>query len=211
MTPAVQASLQGFDPLFSTPSTSFDFTRSVFLPDLLADSLFGSAAIGNFVTSAAADPVAVTEDKFDVEGLFAEFFPLPMDPQPRASTFHAASYMMPNKGKPASIPDSLTSTNSQDESCIETALQPRPVIDKNSAHAKTKAEDRRRRNRESSARCYQKRKLKVEARKVELATLERRAVDLYARQLELREENARLKKQLVRRGGFIPLHMLGSS
>lgn len=73
-----------------------------------------------------------------------------------------------------------------------------------SAEELAKIEDRRRRNRLSSARCYQNRKRRVEQAERVLAEQKRRAVDLFARHLELREENARLKRALVERGGTIP-------
>lgn len=92
------------------------------------------------------------------------------------------------------------------------ALRPRPTISKplagDRSDADARQEDRRRRNRESSARCYYNRKRRLVAASEDLAAMKRRAVGLYARELELRNENARLKKELVLDGGCIPLRML---
>lgn len=76
------------------------------------------------------------------------------------------------------------------------------------ASAAAAADDRRRRNRESSSRCYYKRKLRIEARGEELVQARRYAVVLYARELELRRENARLKKEIVMAGGLLPRRVL---
>lgn len=80
-------------------------------------------------------------------------------------------------------------------------------IIKTPAVAEDGIEDRRRRNRESSARCYYNRKQKIAACTEELETVKRRAIELYDRELELRRENAVLKNELVLRGGSIPRHM----
>lgn len=74
--------------------------------------------------------------------------------------------------------------------------------------ATSRADERRRRNRESSARCYYNRKRKIAERASDVAAMKRRAVILFARELELRNENARLKKELVHSGGSIPRDML---
>ena len=71
-----------------------------------------------------------------------------------------------------------------------------------------KLEERRRKNRESSSRCYYNRKRLIEGLDGELNLQKQRAVALYQRELELRHENARLKKDLVLRNIQIPPHML---
>lgn len=72
------------------------------------------------------------------------------------------------------------------------------------------AEERRRKNRESSARCYYKRKERLLQKAAELECLRHRMVGLYARELSLRRENARLKKDVVLAGIAIPLRMYSS-
>lgn len=67
-----------------------------------------------------------------------------------------------------------------------------------------KAAERRRKNRESSARCYYNRKRQIEALERTLTSQKRRAVALYARELELRHENARLKRCIVLANGRLP-------
>lgn len=69
------------------------------------------------------------------------------------------------------------------------------------------AEERRRKNRESSARCYYKRKKRLLQKEAELECLRHRKLVLYARELSLRRENARLKKEVVMAGIAIPLSM----
>lgn len=71
-----------------------------------------------------------------------------------------------------------------------------------------KLEERRRKNRESSSRCYYNRKKVIEGLERTLTEEKRKAIQLYARELELRHENARLKRDLVIRNIRIPASML---
>lgn len=66
-----------------------------------------------------------------------------------------------------------------------------------------KAAERRRKNRESSSRCYYNRKRIIESLDKQISAEKTRLTALYDRALELRHENARLKKDVVTRG--IPL------
>ena len=73
---------------------------------------------------------------------------------------------------------------------------------------KDKLEERRRKNRLSSSKCYYNRKRQIELVERTLTSEKRKAITLYARELDLRNENARLKKELVLRNIRIPATFL---
>lgn len=77
----------------------------------------------------------------------------------------------------------------------------RPSIEPTS---EDQVEQKRRRNRESSARCYYNRKMRLEREAFELGVLKRRAIDLYGRANLLRNENERLARELNLAGVAIP-------
>lgn len=68
-----------------------------------------------------------------------------------------------------------------------------------------KADERRRKNRESSSKCYYKRKEIVDGLNAEIAHGKKRITELNNRALELRHENARLKRQVVTSGLRLPI------
>lgn len=67
-----------------------------------------------------------------------------------------------------------------------------------------KVAERRRRNRESSSRCYYNRKRIIEGLDKQITTEKQKLTSLYDRALELRHENARLKKDVVLMGIALP-------
>lgn len=67
-----------------------------------------------------------------------------------------------------------------------------------------KAAERRRKNRESSSRCYYNRKRIIEGLDRQVSEAKTKLTTLYDRALELRHENARLKKDVVTRGIALP-------
>lgn len=68
-----------------------------------------------------------------------------------------------------------------------------------------KAAERRRRNRESSSRCYYNRKRIIDALDAQISSEKQRLTKLYDRALEMRHENARLKRNVVLFGIPLPL------
>lgn len=74
-----------------------------------------------------------------------------------------------------------------------------------------KAAERRRKNRESSSRCYYNRKRIIEKLDKKISTEKTKLTNLYDRALELRHENARLKKDVVTRGIPLPIKGRGSA
>lgn len=89
-----------------------------------------------------------------------------------------------------------TITNSSSDS--PTPLGPSTSIDKQ------KLEERRRKNRLSSSKCYYNRKKQIELVERTLTDEKKRAIQLYETELKLRQENARLKKELVLKNIRIP-------
>ncbi|CAN8070777.1 unnamed protein product [Agarophyton chilense] len=75
-------------------------------------------------------------------------------------------------------------------------LQPKSAIDK--------AAERRRKNRESSSRCYYNRKRIIQNLETQLLAEKDKLTKLYDRALELRHDNARLKKEVVTNGYALP-------
>lgn len=69
----------------------------------------------------------------------------------------------------------------------------------------SKADDRRRRNRESSSRCYYNRKRIIDGLQAEIAEEKQTLTELYDRALHLRHENARLKRHVVTNGIALPV------
>ncbi|PXF48040.1 hypothetical protein BWQ96_02231 [Gracilariopsis chorda] len=67
-----------------------------------------------------------------------------------------------------------------------------------------KAAERRRKNRESSSRCYYNRKRIIQTLEKELLEEKRKLTMLYDNALQLRHDNARLKKEVVTKGYAIP-------
>lgn len=67
-----------------------------------------------------------------------------------------------------------------------------------------KAAERRRKNRESSSRCYYNRKRIIETLDKQISAEKTKLTNLYDRALELRHENARLKKDVVTQGIALP-------
>lgn len=74
-----------------------------------------------------------------------------------------------------------------------------------------KADERRRRNRESSSRCYYNRKKITDALNLQICSEKRRLTELYDRALDLRHENSRLKRAVVTQGIPLPMSRRGPS
>lgn len=74
-----------------------------------------------------------------------------------------------------------------------------------------KLEERRRKNRASSQKCYYNRKRKIEEVERTLTDEKQRAIQLYTMELQLRNENAYLKKELVLNNIPIPSTFLTST
>lgn len=72
-----------------------------------------------------------------------------------------------------------------------------------------KAAERRRKNRESSSRCYYNRKRIIESLDNQISEEKNKLTALYDRALELRHENARLKKDVVTNGIALPTKIPG--
>lgn len=215
MTRAIQ--LFDFDSLLGLAPAPTCVGNDCFAPIKPDNNPFGNPALDIFVSSPVIEPVAFSS----TEGLVDAFLEAPSSWFPSKMTASVADCTFPPLSPvPVAVP-MLThappvSPTEMSECSVRSisrphspVAQPKPVptIAKPQT-AMAKAEDRRRRNRESSSRCYYNRKRKIEARLEELGETRRYAVVLYARELELRSENARLKKGLVMSGGLIPRHML---
>lgn len=68
-----------------------------------------------------------------------------------------------------------------------------------------KTAERRRKNRESSSRCYYNRKRVLQQLNAQIGEEKTRLARLYDRALQLRHDNARLKKEVVVNGYALPL------
>lgn len=88
------------------------------------------------------------------------------------------------------------------------ALQSKTPGGKAVMSAIDKKAERRRRNRESSSRCYYNRKRQIEQLDKDLYAEKRKITSLYDIELLLRGENARLKRELVMKGIQLPSRML---
>lgn len=179
-------------PTLDLPSASSSGFLDAFLPPAAPTTVWPLHATNDFFPPASAAVRAATP---------LPPSPLPAPARPSASTSECSFRSITPSHSPSPSP---------------APLRPRPTIGKRppappAADADARREDRRRRNRESSARCYYNRKRRLVAAGRELADAKRRAVALYARELELRNENARLKKELVMQGGCIPRRMLGET
>ena len=71
-----------------------------------------------------------------------------------------------------------------------------------------KAAERRRKNRESSSRCYYNRKRIIENLERKISAEKAKLTDLYDRALELRHSNAKLKRDVVTRGLNLPVRQM---
>lgn len=71
-----------------------------------------------------------------------------------------------------------------------------------------KAAERRRKNRESSSRCYYNRKRIIENLEKQISAEKAKLTDLYDRALELRHSNAKLKRDVVTRGLNLPVRQM---
>lgn len=100
------------------------------------------------------------------------------------------------------IPQPFPTTTAM-ESPNKQSTRPSSSVDMGAQRVIDKAAERRRRNRESSSKCYYKRKRIVDELDSHITAEKRRLTALYDRALELRHENARLKRQVVTSG--IPL------
>lgn len=69
-----------------------------------------------------------------------------------------------------------------------------------------KIAERRRRNRESSSKCYYNRKRIKDELEAQISSEKRLLMQLYDKALELRHENARLKRAIVTSGISLPIH-----
>ncbi|KAI0559945.1 hypothetical protein FGB62_130g153 [Gracilaria domingensis] len=67
-----------------------------------------------------------------------------------------------------------------------------------------KAAERRRKNRESSSRCYYNRKRIIQSLEKQLLAEKQKLTSLYDKALQLRHDNARLKKDVVTNGYALP-------
>ena len=74
-----------------------------------------------------------------------------------------------------------------------------------------KAAERRRKNRESSSRCYYNRKRIIETLDKQISEEKSKLTQLYDRALELRHENAKLKKDVVTNGIALPTKARGTN
>lgn len=94
-------------------------------------------------------------------------------------------------------------TSGMDSEKKKSQISPKNEIDK--------LAERRRRNRESSSRCYYNRKRIIDALDKKISFQKRRYAELYDRALELRHENAKLKRDVVINGIPLPTRKQNNS
>ena len=175
---------------FSTPTYSMGFpssTVSTFGHQLPSPVQHGSmnAAISSTSSTAQLRSFASAYNDAPPSLLARSAMPVPVPspaPAPISATVQAP--------EPASVETPSTPTE-------QPALRRRKSGTLTSAIDKDKLEERRRKNRLSSSKCYYNRKKQIEEVEKTLQSEKRRAIALYQRELDLRNENARLKKQLV--------------